>query len=90
MRNIIMRPEAWADLSVWIRHSPKIALRIHRLLDECCRTPFEGIGKPEPLKGNLTKSWSRRIDDEHRIVYEVTEDEIIATTNNIFRLFVPL
>lgn len=76
MRNINMRPEAWQDLRIWIQEKPKIALRIHRLLDECCRTPFEGIGKPEPLKGDLKKYWSRRIDDEHRLVYQVSDTEI--------------
>ena len=76
MRTINLRPEAWQDLKIWIQFSPKIALRIHRILDECCRTPFEGIGKPEPLKGNLKGFWSRRIDDEHRLVYEVSDEEI--------------
>ena len=76
MRSINMRPEAWQDLRIWIQENPKVALRIHRLLDECCRTPFEGIGKPEPLKGNFKKYWSRRIDDEHRLVYQISETEI--------------
>jgi toxin YoeB len=78
MRIISMRPDAWDDLKTWIQESPKVALRIHRLLDECCRTPFEGIGKPEPLRGDLRGYWSRRIDDEHRLVYQVTDDEIIV------------
>ncbi len=63
-------------LKVWIQERPKIALRIHRIINERCRTPFEGIGKPEPLKGNLKGKWSRRIDDENRLVYEVSDDEI--------------
>ena len=76
MRSINMRPETWNDLKTWIQESPKMALRIHRLLDECCRTPLEGIGKPELLKGNLKGKCSRRIDDEHRLIYEVTDEEI--------------
>ncbi|TAF26373.1 MAG: Txe/YoeB family addiction module toxin [Runella slithyformis] len=76
MRNISIRPEAWEELKFWIEEKPKVALRIHRILNECCRTPFEGIGKPEPLKGNFKNKWSRRIDDEHRLVYEVTDTEI--------------
>lgn len=76
MRHIIMRPAAWSDLKIWIQEAPKVALRIHRILDECCRTPFEGIGKPEPLRGNLKGLWSRRINDEHRIVYEVSNETI--------------
>lgn len=80
MRSINMRPDAWNDLRIWIQENPKTALRIHRLLDECCRTPFEGIGKPEPLKGNFKKYWSRRIDDEHRLVYQVSETEITVVS----------
>ena len=76
MRHIVMRPEAWSDLKIWIQEAHKVALRIHRILDECCRTPFEGIGKPEPLRGNLKGLWSRRINDEHRIVYEVSNETI--------------
>jgi toxin YoeB len=48
-----------------------------RIIEECRKTPFEGIGKPEPLKGNLSGCWSRRISDEDRLVYEVTDDMII-------------
>lgn len=51
--------------------------RIIKLLEEIQRNPFEGTGKPEPLKFNLKGCWSRRIDDEHRLVYQVTNDEII-------------
>jgi toxin YoeB len=52
--------------------------RIIKLLEEIQRNPFEGTGKPEPLKHNLKGLWSRRIDDEHRLVYEVTNDEVIV------------
>ena len=51
--------------------------RINQLVKDIRRNPFEGIGKPEPLKGNLTGFWSRRIDDEHRLVYMVEDNRII-------------
>ncbi|MDQ3491396.1 MAG: Txe/YoeB family addiction module toxin, partial [Acidobacteriota bacterium] len=51
--------------------------RLHRLIIETARNPFSGIGKPEPLKGELRGYWSRRINDEHRLVYKVTEEQII-------------
>lgn len=66
----------WEDLCFWIDHDRKIAKRLIRLIDECGRTPFEGIGKPEPLRDNLSGYWSRRITDEHRLVYKVTGDEL--------------
>lgn len=55
----------------------KLFARIHRMITETRRTPFEGIGKPEPLRSSLRGYWSRRINDEHRLVYKVTEDQII-------------
>ncbi|SFS58318.1 toxin YoeB [Sphingobacterium wenxiniae] len=51
--------------------------RLNKLIDECTRSPFEGIGKPEPLMGNYTGWWSRRIDHEHRLVYRVKDDILI-------------
>jgi toxin YoeB len=53
-----------------------MARRITRLIAEVQRTPFEGIGKPEPLKGDLTGYWSRRTDDEHRVVYRADDKEV--------------
>lgn len=55
----------------------KMLKRINQLVKDIRRNPFEGIGKPEPLKGNLTGFWSRRIDDEHRLVYMVEDNRII-------------
>ena len=54
----------------------KMAIRITRLISEIQRDPFAGIGKPEPLKGDLSGYWSRRIDDEHRLVYRANEQEV--------------
>jgi toxin YoeB len=65
-------------MNSWLSENPKMLKRIMRILDECRRTPFEGIGKPEPLKGNLSGCWSRRITEEDRLVYEVTNDLIIV------------
>lgn len=64
------------DLAWWVDNDRKKALRILRLVQETGRTPFEGLGKPEPLKHALAGCWSRRIDDEHRLVYEVLPDKI--------------
>ena len=66
--------DAWEDYLFWQSHDKKNLKRINQLVKDICRTPFEGIGKPEPLKGNLSGFWSRRIDGEHRIVYAVEEE----------------
>ncbi|ADB40625.1 Txe/YoeB family addiction module toxin [Spirosoma linguale] len=78
MRTTRIQPEALEHLSEWATYEPKLLKRIFRILEECCRTPFEGIGKPEALKGDKRGLWSRRITDEHRIVYDVTDSEIIV------------
>jgi toxin YoeB len=64
------------DLAWWIEQDRKVALRIIRLIREVQHTPFEGAGKPEPLKHELAGCWSRRIDREHRPVYQVKGDKI--------------
>lgn len=69
--------DAWEDYLYWQGNDKKNFKRINQLIKDICRTPFEGIGKPEPLKGNLSGFWSRRIDGEHRIVYVVEEDSIV-------------
>lgn len=76
MRAIRFDAAAWADFEFWLGADRKTARRIVRLIDEAARDPFAGIGKPEPLKGDLAGYWSRRIDDEHRLVYRATDDEI--------------
>ena len=67
---------ALEDLHYWVREDRKMALRIFRLIDDIARDPFDGLGKPEPLKHELAGSWSRRIDGRHRLVYRVEGDEI--------------
>ena len=74
--NILFTDESWDDYLYWQKNDKKILARINLLIKEIIRTPFEGIGKPEPLKYQLIGCWSRRIDDEHRIIYEVTSKEL--------------
>jgi toxin YoeB len=69
-------PDAFEDLAWWIARNRAQTLRIIRLIQEIQRDPFQGIGKPEPLKRELQGCWSRRIDDEHRLVYQVHETKI--------------
>jgi toxin YoeB len=64
------------DLAWWIEHDRKAALKIVKLIREIQRDPFQGTGKPEPLKHELTGCWSRRIDQAHRLVYEVQASKI--------------
>ncbi|MBF0377356.1 MAG: Txe/YoeB family addiction module toxin [Desulfamplus sp.] len=64
------------DLAWWVSNDRKKALRIIRLIQETQENPFDGIGKPEPLKHELAGCWSKRIDQEHRLVYQVQENEI--------------
>jgi len=69
--------EALADYQYWIDNDKKQVKRINQLIRDIDRTPYGGIGKPEPLKANLQGYWSRRIDSEHRIVYAVEKDCIV-------------
>ena len=64
---------AWEDYLYWQERDKKIILRINELIKDILRSPFKGIGKPEALKGNLSGFWSRRITDEHRLVYAIKE-----------------
>ncbi len=64
---------AWKDYLYWQTQDKKRLKRINKLIIDCKRSPFDGIGKPEPLKENLSGFWSRRIDDTHRLVYIVDE-----------------
>ncbi|MDX9944974.1 MAG: Txe/YoeB family addiction module toxin [Azonexus sp.] len=74
---IAFHPQAWDDYLYWQQTDKAILRRINTLIRDIQRDPFAGIGKPEPLKFNFSGYWSRRIDDEHRIVYKVDDDEII-------------
>ncbi|MFB7895873.1 Txe/YoeB family addiction module toxin [Streptomyces xiamenensis] len=76
MRDVNFAPAAWDDFLFRLASDRKTARRITRLIPEIQRTPFEGIGKPEPLKGDLTGYRSRRINDEHRLVYRTDDKEV--------------
>ncbi len=76
MRSISVDPNAWDDFVFWLSADRKMARRITKLIAEIQRDPFAGIGKPEPLKGELSGYWSRRIDDEHRLVYRADDNEV--------------
>ena len=71
MSNIVFLPEGWADYVYWQSQDKKTLRRINQILQDISRSNFEGIGKPEPLKGNMSGWWSRRIDDENRLVYRI-------------------
>jgi toxin YoeB len=68
--------EAWEDYLYWQKQDRKMVERINKLIKEVQRDPIAGVGKPEPLKHALSGFWSRRITDEHRMVYRVTEDAL--------------
>lgn len=68
--------EAWSDYVYWQGQDKKTLKRINKLIIDTQRSPFEGIGKPEPLKENLAGLWSRRIDDTNRLVYIVDENQL--------------
>jgi toxin YoeB len=69
--------DAWIDYLYWQSQDKKTLKRINLLIKDIQRSPFDGIGKPEPLKFDFSGLWSRRINQEHRLIYQVREDEII-------------
>jgi toxin YoeB len=73
---IVFSEHAWEDYLYWQRSNKKILRRINTLIKEIMRSPFQGMGKPEPLKHALSGYWSRRINDEHRIIYKITEEAV--------------
>jgi toxin YoeB len=75
-REAVFDPEFRDDLRHWVRNDRNIAIRILDLVDAVMRDPFVGIGKPEPLRSSFAGCWSRRITQEHRLVYRVSQDRI--------------
>ena len=73
---LIFSDEAWEDYLYWQKHDRRMVERINKLIRETQREPFAGVGKPEPLKHALSSFWSRRINDEHRMVYRVDGDAL--------------
>jgi toxin YoeB len=74
---ITFSKNSWVDYVSWQKEDKKILKRINQLIKDIQRTPFQGIGNPEPLKYDLSGFWSRRIDREHRLVYQVFDQEIL-------------
>jgi len=73
---LVFSDQAWEDYLYWQQEDPAKAGKINDLIRDCRRDPFRGLGKPEPLKGALSGFWSRRISDEHRMVYRVTSGDL--------------
>ena len=77
---ITFSEHAWEDYLFWQANNKQILKRINSLIKDIQRIPFEGIGKPEPLKFNLSSYWSRRINDEHRLVYCIADNAILIAS----------
>ena len=74
---VVFTPNGWQDYTHWLSADQTILKRINRLIDDVLRDPFEGIGKPEPLRHVFAGCWSRRISEEHRLVYLVDGEDIV-------------
>ena len=80
MRLVAFHQTAFDEYSDWAKTDKKLFDRIRRIISETAKTPFDGIGKPEPLKQQLKGYWSRRLTDEHRLVYKVTDELLIIVS----------
>lgn len=74
---LVFTPNGWTDYTHWLTADRATLNRINRLIDDALRDPFTGIGKPEPLRHMLAGCWSRRITEEHRLVYLVDDDDLV-------------
>ena len=74
---IVFSAQGWDDYQHWQETDPKPLVRLNALIRECSRTPFQGTGKPEPLRGTLSGWWSRRLNQEHRLIYRVEGDDLL-------------
>lgn len=74
---LIFTKHAWDDYQQWLAEDRAVLKRINRIIEGTLREPFDGIGKPEPLKHMLQGAWSRRITEEHRMVYLVQDDDLV-------------
>ena len=79
-RKIVFQGDAFEDFTDWAKLDRKLCSKIVSLIKDIDRSPFTGLGKPEPLKHELSGYWSRRLNDEHRLVYKITESEIIIVS----------
>jgi toxin YoeB len=75
---LVFTPQGWDDYLYWQRVDRTVLKRINRLIDNALRDPTAGIGKPEPLKYGISGSWSRRITEEHRLVYQVLDGDLVV------------
>ena len=73
---LVWQTNAWEDYCHWQKQDKKILGRVNELIKDCLRSPYKGIGKPEPLKGNYAGCWSRRITQEHRLIYKMNEQRL--------------
>ncbi len=76
--NLVFTEHAWDDRLCWQQHDARKLARINELLSDIAREPYKGIGKPEPLRGNLSGWWSRRIDTVYRLVYRVEQEQVVV------------
>ncbi|MBC8204603.1 Txe/YoeB family addiction module toxin [bacterium] len=76
MRNVIFERNAFKDIEYWLQNDRRILRRILVLIRDIDRNPFSGLGKPEPLRYDFKGCWSRRIDEEHRLIYIISDDNI--------------
>jgi toxin YoeB len=74
---LVFTPHGWDDYTYWLNSDRTVLKRINRLIDDTMRSPSAGIGKPEPLRHVLSGAWSRRINEEHRLVYVVDNDDLV-------------
>ncbi len=77
MKNVAFTPTAFEEYNNWFETNPHLVNRIKELIRDISRDPFRGLGKPEPLKGEWAGYWSRRIDQEHRLIYKTTDTTIL-------------
>ncbi len=75
---LVFTSRGWVDYAYWQSSDRSVLRRVNRLIDEALRDPTGGIGKPEPLKYGIAGAWSRRITDEHRLVYRVSGDDLVV------------
>jgi toxin YoeB len=75
-RKVSFTQDGWNEYQYWFKQDKKTLKKINKLIDETCREPFSGSGKPEPLKENYSGYWSRRIDKQNRIIYSVSDTDI--------------
>ncbi len=79
MRRLEWDARAWNDYLSWQGQDPKTLIRINKIIQEVLRDPFAGIGKPEKLRGDRSGFWSRRIDDQNRLIYAIEKDKIVIS-----------